>query len=1094
MRKPKIRRRSTRRLPQRLKTHALQVESLEKRNLLAGDTIDFEPLSQSVQIGSRYESAPLFTSANLVQQIAQSRFADPELLPGAGAVTANATNVRGHTDIGRYLFTAHELTANAAITRTDIWTSETVVIAEQPHWEQLGEITWTPWGTLLVGEKVTMTSLPDPTVQTDGSLVSTDHQAEAFANRYSGLVYEVDPFPEDNEAIPPTARPALGAMQHGGIAIADGIVYLADSYEQGSIYRFTPAVAGDLAAGLLEVIQDRGGGDGGPASWVAVKATPDLDPQVNARALAQALNATTFDTPGDVAMRDGALYVALTWEHRIIKAIDAASDQPEVVDYVTQRTLDAASNNFASQQVRGPGAMIFDHQGRLVFTEVVADLDSQLGPDVWIAGDVNGDGTADRIARMASLSTEGATLRGLARGTGTSLYLSVQAPTSENDSIVKLSAPPKLDFEPLPYSAVLETGSTARETVDPFDVATGFSQYVIQYGTNPNAPENDLRAYTELFNRTLDMITVNETGPDAGRYLFTTHEVRRPVETSAPSSAASITRLDLQTGEQVTISHRDDYERFDGIRWTPWGTLLTGEETRMQAVHNRDPDFPDAEAGLFYEILNPLADPGAEDPALRPRTVVRPAVGAMAHEGIVVDANGYVYVINEASRGSIFRFVPDQPNTPSALESGTLYALVALNEGQDFNAGYEPNAERLGVSQWVPLVGEETVIATLPADFNNDGIVDAADLDIVTANLGKQGATRSIGDANGDRVVDSRDLDLYHAFEGQAREQTVQLEQYVTINAQAAANAVGAATYLRPEDLELSTHENGDQFLLVAITGGVTSGVRQLHGTRVLSVVINDSDETIIRNYMTPDTLNAANGRRVGAEFQSADNLAIDQHGTIYVVEDQPAGDVWAVVDQDGNGQGEVAGRWASLSTFGAEPTGLYFNPLVPGEAFINVQHPPSNREATVRIIRSDTGLPGDINQDRIVDVADLNIMGVNWLQQDRGRLDGDLSGDGIVDAVDLNQLGVHWLFGRRIRADRAVRSPRAPLAVKLVHDEICHVCQIQDITLGGKQAVDTFFAKVGSDWTFERPDGVNSDASRLNHRTSMQFRRQRRG
>lgn len=50
------------------------------------------------------------------------------------------------------------------------------------------------------------------------------------------------------------------------------------------------------------------------------------------------------------------------------------------------------------------------------------------------------------------------------------------------------------------------------------------------------------------------------------------------------------------------------------------------------------------------------------------------------------------------------------------------------------------------------------------------------------------------------------------------------------------------------------------------------------------------------------------------------------------------------------NGVAESIGRWASLSTLGAEPTGLYFDVSDPNVAFINVQHPSSGVDRTIQI------------------------------------------------------------------------------------------------------------------------------------------------
>ena len=75
-------------------------------------------------------------------------------------------------------------------------------------------------------------------------------------------------------------------------------------------------------------------------------------------------------------------------------------------------------------------------------------------------------------------------------------------------------------------------------------------------------------------------------------------------------------------------------------------------------------------------------------------------------------------------------------------------------------------------------------------------------------------------------------------------------------------------------------------------------------------------------------TIDEATRAAVGTTLTSPDNLGIDAAGNIYIVEDQPGGtaDIWFARDTGNDGVADSLGRWASLSTIGAEPTGLYFD------------------------------------------------------------------------------------------------------------------------------------------------------------------------
>jgi hypothetical protein len=131
---------------------------------------------------------------------------------------------------------------------------------------------------------------------------------------------------------------------------------------------------------------------------------------------------------------------------------------------------------------------------------------------------------------------------------------------------------------------------------------------------------------------------------------------------------ASVQRVDVATGGVATILH--GMEGCDGIRTTPWGSVLATEETGD---------------GRAYEILDPLgttghwiADRAAGDvrdgiDSASPSTRIaqRPALPTMAWEGIAVLESGALIAGDElrpgsdglldADGGAIFKFVPELP-------------------------------------------------------------------------------------------------------------------------------------------------------------------------------------------------------------------------------------------------------------------------------------------------------------------------------------------------------------------------------------------------------------------------------------------------
>jgi len=160
-----------------------------------------------------------------------------------------------------------------------------------------------------------------------------------------------------------------------------------------------------------------------------------------------------------------------------------------------------------------------------------------------------------------------------------------------------------------------------------------------------------------------------------------------------------------------------------------------------------------------------------------------------------------------------------------------------------------------------------------------------------------------------------------------------------TIDGRATADAVRATEYQRPEDLEIKTLANGEQMLFVATT--TTNEVYSIN-----------LDANNVQLFASRTTLDQASGAAVDTSLASPDNLAIDAAGNIYVIEDQPGGraDIWFAQDANHDGVAESLGRWASMATTGAEPTGLYFDKFNPNVAYVNIQHPDSLVDSTIMI------------------------------------------------------------------------------------------------------------------------------------------------
>ncbi|MGY6278049.1 alkaline phosphatase PhoX [Methylomonas sp. MgM2] len=364
-----------------------------------------------------------------------------------------------------------------------------------------------------------------------------------------------------------------------------------------------------------------------------------------------------------------------------------------------------------------------------------------------------------------------------------------------------------------------------------------------------------------------DMIASNETGPDAGRYLF------MPFETGS----AGVQRIDLwdtnyntRTTTIVTPGTQG-FVSGDASVWTPWGSYLTAEESWSSS----------SSKGRLFEIDNPTtATAGSANFAWQQ------VIPRVSHEGLAFDSNNSLYFVDELNGGSIYKYVSN--DIDNFFGSGQTFALQVGSGGQ-----FEGNngTAITGAASWVAIT-----------DINGGALA---------------GTSVVLGDG--------------------------------TIDGRASADATSATGFNRPEDLQIQTLSSGDQFLYFATTDSDDDATSANGRGRVYSLDLTTLD---LKLFADSHTMDAATGLAAGSAFSNPDNLAMDSEGNIYIVEDQPGGveDVWFALDADRDGVAESISKWISLTTAGAESTGLYFDINDPNVAYINVQHPTDGIDRTIQL------------------------------------------------------------------------------------------------------------------------------------------------
>ena len=377
-----------------------------------------------------------------------------------------------------------------------------------------------------------------------------------------------------------------------------------------------------------------------------------------------------------------------------------------------------------------------------------------------------------------------------------------------------------------------------------------------------------------------DMNTVNETGPHKGRYLFTVFE----------TGQSGVQRHDLESGLTDTLwfsPTSGDAVSFDACFWTPWGTLITAEESWETAAAGSTSPY-----GRLFELRNPLDAPGVTLP-LTPTSnngadfIHRNVVPRTSHEGIQFDKKGNMYFIDELGGGNVYRYT-------TTANYGKVLGGVAdyFAAGQTFvlRVGDGSTANAVGAFTWVPITDKWG--APLPGAI-------------------------AITDIRGVRSVDARNTTNLAAFKG--------------------------TDYQRPEDMQIQTVSD------VEILYMTTTTTHEIYAINLdeqkISIFANRNTIDLATGLAVGSALNSPDN--LAMDHDGNIYIVEDRGGgvddDIWFARDLNK-------DGDLLDEGEGIGRWASNGTVGSEFTGLYFDPVNKRRAWVNIQHPNSSNDRTIEI------------------------------------------------------------------------------------------------------------------------------------------------
>ena len=443
-------------------------------------------------------------------------------------------------------------------------------------------------------------------------------------------------------------------------------------------------------------------------------------------------------------------------------------------------------------------------------------------------------------------------------------------------------------FNPLTQSSAVAPPNHVNELNSPWQTPPGITQVNL---TSMDEIEADVLQSVQRSNNSgrnasmWDMIAYDKTG----NYLFIPHETPWGAGVSRYDILRDINELIFAgDGEGEMCQDFVPEEPRDPTKNCPYWANDYAAFDPCRWTPNGTLFLAEEWSGLgrVVEILNPFAK--VDEIQYR----VLESIANVAHEGINFSKQNdrVIYYIDEWNSGSIYKFVME---TPGDYTKGQTFVLRVNafdgNPADLWNDASNENAIRTGRARWKAITNKN--------GKPKPGITDPF-------RDGPTNDPRDNVDTRGGRI---------------------------------AADDAGGTPYGRPEDMEVGTLANGNEVLYIAITSE----------NAVYSVEIIDDFRAHVRVFASRDTPKNVDYAATTGILNSPDNLAQDALGNIYVIEDAPnnsdvGGDIWFARDVDNDGVAESLDHFLSIQVDGSEATGMIFNPKIPTEFVVAVQHPDS--------------------------------------------------------------------------------------------------------------------------------------------------------